>query len=335
MKRTIAIFISFFFLTLVIAQSTLFEQLPENEIYKVQIEADLKKLIKEKMDPIYQEGKFTFLSGPLNGQSFEVEIRARGNIRKEICYYPPVKLKFKKSEFKHHKIKWVNICRETEPMREVLLKEYLTYQLYQKLTDQSLGVRLFEVEYLDKDGDKSMLSSYGFMIEPIKELAERTGAKEYEPRIMRPRILDRHYYPLVSMFQYLVGNTDWAIDNLHNLKFLRNSNYTGIIPVPYDFDYSGFVNAYYAVPHESLPIKHVRDRYNKGHCLSTDELQEVRELVLSKKEEMLNLIASFDHLPERSKNKLVSFMEQGFDDLENDKACKRIFLKNCDMCPVD
>lgn len=335
MRDTILIILFFVSAMCLHGQPTLFETLPDTGVYKVKIETDFKGLIKKKMDPTYQEANLTFMSGPLEGKTYPVEIRSRGNIRKEICYYPPVKIKFKKADFKHNKIKWVNICRNTEPMRDVLLKEYLTYQIYQEISEMSLGVRLFEVEYVDGKNDKSLLSSYGFMIEPIDELADRAEAKEYEPRIMRPRILDRYHYPLVSMFQYLVGNTDWAIDNLHNLKFLRSTNFQGVIPIPYDFDYSGFVGAPYAVPHESLPIKNVRNRYNKGHCITESELEAVLEVVLDKKDEVINTIRDFSLMQPRTRDKLTDFMERGYEDLENAKVVKRIFVKNCDMCPVN
>ena len=150
---------------------------------------------------------------------------------------------------------------------------------------------------------------------------------------MRAGLLDRQVYPLFSVFQYLIGNTDWHLDNFHNVKFLRNSKAQSIVPVPYDFDYSGFVDAPYAVPHNTLPIKNVRERYNKAHCLNDVERKEICELICSKKEEMYALIDNFTLLSKRSRGKLRHYLEDGFEVLESKKRSGRVFVKDCEECP--
>ena len=311
-------------------QVSLFELISPDSITKVRIETDLKQLVRKKMDMEYQDGKFEFLSGPLKGQGYEVEVRARGNIRKEVCYYPPIKLKFPKSEIEFNKIKWVNICNGTNIKQDLLLKEYLIYKLYRTLTDISFDVRLFEVEFVEPEEQDTKLTSYAFMIEPMDHLESRTSTEEYEPRLMRAFILDRYYYPLVEVFQYLIANTDWHVANAHNIKFLKSFERKTVVPVPYDFDYSGFVDAAYAAPHETVPVKDVRDRFNKGHCMTEEELEEVLELVLGKKEAMIDLVNDFELLDERDRAGLVKYLEKGFDDLENKNARRRLFTRDCE-----
>ena len=310
-------------------QSSLFSILPEDSIIQVQIKTDLKTIIKNKTKPIYQPAMVTFGNGPLSNKTYEAKVKARGNIRRKICYYPPIHIKFQKSTFEFSKLKWVNVCKSGRTMQENLLEEYLIYKLYALLTDHSFGVRLFEAQFVHPESDEESLKAYGFLIEPVKALAKRTDTKEYEPSIIRPRILDRYFYPLLSVFEYLVGNSDWHVDNLHNLKFLRSGERNSVIPVPYDFDYSGFVNASYAIPHESLPIKEVTERHNKAHCMTPEELEEVLKLVLSKKAELLNEVATFELLPEKSRAALVRYLEAGFEVLAGKKLPKRIFVDNC------
>ena len=49
------------------------------------------------------------------------------------------------------------------------------------------------------------------------------------------------------MFQYLIGNTDFALSALHNAELLGREN-GDYWPIVYDFDFSGAVNARYATP---------------------------------------------------------------------------------------
>ncbi len=77
-------------------------------------------------------------------------------------------------------------------------------------------------------------------------------------------IQDLCYQPALDEFvvyQYLIGNTDRWISNLHNIKLVTK---TGVrpVPVPYDFDYSGAINTPYSVPHKSLSIKSVLKYYD-------------------------------------------------------------------------
>jgi hypothetical protein len=319
--------------TLTVGQISFFEMLPADSVIKVEIITDLKKLTKGKNKPSYQPAEFIFHSGPLDGTSYNIQVKARGNARRKLCQYPPIKLKFPKSKLNFHKIKWVSICRNNKGMEEKLLNEYLIYKLYSMLTEFSYTVRLLEVDFRAPEAREPSLTAIGFIVEPTKELAQRTETKEYEPRIIKASLLDRHLYPLFSVFQYLIGNTDWHLDNMHNIKLLRNSKTQSIVPVPYDFDYSGFVDAPYAVPHNTLPIKNVRERYNKAHCVSKAERKEICELVCSKKEEMYAYIDNFTLLSKRSRGKLRKYLEDGFDVLESEKRSARVFVKDCEACP--
>jgi hypothetical protein len=330
MQRIIFLFILFIWTETVTGQVSLFDELHPDSVTHIRLEADFRKIIREKMKPVYQKGNVRFLSGPLKDREYTIQLKGRGNIRKEVCFFPPLKLKFPKSEFNFHKLKWVNVCRSSKDMDAALFKEYLSYKIYQTLTEKSFDVRLFHLEAYDDRKEDPYLSCYAFIIEPMKRLIQRTATKEYAPKVMRARVLDKYYYALTNVFEYLIANTDWNIDNSHNLKFLRTGDVPGVIPVPYDFDYSGFVNASYAVPHESMPIENVQERHNKGHCFSEEEMEVVYAHVLSKKAEILEIINTFELMDERSRKRLLNFLNKGFDELENEKVRIKIFSKNCE-----
>ena len=54
------------------------------------------------------------------------------------------------------------------------------------------------------------------------------------------------------MFQYMIANTDWSTTFLHNAKLIQLNDTKKYIPLAYDFDMAGFVDAPYAVADPSL-----------------------------------------------------------------------------------
>ena len=73
------------------------------------------------------------------------------------------------------------------------------------------------------------------------------------PMAMRGLTSVRH-----AFFQYLIGNTDFSVSFQHNGKLLYTSK--EFLPLPYDFDMSGWVNPSYATVNTTLGIKSVQDR---------------------------------------------------------------------------
>src|SRR3989475_66733 len=86
--------------------------------------------------------------------------------------------------------------------------------------------------------------------------------------------LDFEQTGLAMVFQYMIGNTDFAVTALHNIVLIQDS--VGIVyPVPYDFDWSGVIWTPYARPDARLPIQTVRQRTFRGMCLAPEELAAV------------------------------------------------------------
>jgi len=69
------------------------------------------------------------------------------------------------------------------------------------------------------------------------------------------------------LFNYMIGNTDWSPVYFHNVKLIRTES-ADFLTVPYDFDFSGIVNARYASVDPSLQdrIRRVRNRLYRGFC---------------------------------------------------------------------
>ena len=316
-----------------------FDLLSEDELIEVRLTTDLKKLVRNKMETGYQDGDFHFLSGPLAGTSYAVKIRPRGNMRKQVCYYPPIKIKFsKESGLRFRKIKWVNVCRDNRKMEQLLLKEFLIYKLYQQLTDYAYEVRLFKVSYHKASDQDPLMEHYAFALEPEKELNHRTGTKSVKPTLIRPRILERRSYIITTLFEYLIGNMDWSVTNKHNVSFAVNRELQEIHVIPYDFDYSGTVNAGYAVPPKHINVDKVTNRHNMAHCMTEEELYWGLDYFNGHKEQILTIIQDFPFLDQKEQKTMHGYIESGFKQLSRKKDMARVFTKRqcfpCKGCKV-
>ena len=98
------------------------------------------------------------------------------------------------------------------------------------------------------------------------------------------------------MFQYMIGNTDFSAVYLHNERLFYVDGM--IVPVPYDFDMSGLVDASYAVVsqvrNEVLPIDKVTKRLYRGFEADVQTLEVVRILFLEKENEVFNAIENME-----------------------------------------
>ncbi len=261
-----------------------------------------KILRKETNDSTYIDSEMSYLPEDGSWQTLAVKIRARGGYRRENCYFPPVKMKIKKSLSKetlfegNKKLKLVLPCVLQKDYNDMVLKEFLAYKLYEIVSPHHYNTRLLNIDFTDEKGDK--LKNYkvkGFFIEDIDNVSDRCGAKEIK-RSIHPLEQDDVCSVRNDFFQYMIGNTDYSTAYRHNEKLLFLDEQ--IIPVPYDFDMSGLVDASYAVVSqiqgESLGIDKVTQRLYRGFKRNDEICQAVRTEFLKNRDEMLALIASME-----------------------------------------
>lgn len=200
-----------------------------------------------------------------------VRIRTRGIWRLKTCEFPPLRLNFTREAVKHtafkglDKPKLVNFCRNDDASEQYLLQEFQLYRVYRLLTPASHAVRLMRMTYVDSASGKPFATRYAFMEEDPDALAARMGGKMLKITGAGPDDLAPAQTALVGLFQYFIGNTDFALSALHNSELLGRSN-GEYWPIVYDFDFSGAVNARYATPDPRLHIATVRERLYRGFC---------------------------------------------------------------------
>jgi len=297
------------------------------------IETDMRQLLKDKFKEDYQPAVVSYTAADGSTVRQELKIRTRGNRRKEVCNFPPTKFKFDKTillqqgVLPFNKLKLVNECRATKDFSGYLLKEYLAYRLYNVLTPASFRVRLVRLRYLDSEEKEKPTDMYGIVLEPQAELAARLDGVPVELSVTYFVHLDREQAARLAFFQYMIGNTDWNVTNMHNLITLKLPEVRKLTPIPYDFDYCGMVGTPYAVPHESLPINDVRQRYHKGQEMSEAELAALVGQFKALEPEFRTVCREVEHIDPKVTEEAIRFLEYFFKMLDKPKTLERVFVK--------
>lgn len=308
--------------------ASLFDQLytGDTTAIEVTIRTDMGKLFRDPDRSEYQEAEVKFSVRGQWEDELAGKVRLRGNMRRQVCQIPPLKLKFKKQAMSdrgwlsHNDLKLVLPCRDNLPNEQNLLAEYLTYKMYGEISPVSLRVQMIRLHLIDTDGKKKDQYYTAFIIEPVETLAARFGLKEVERDTYRESFLEKKPYRQMAFFQYMIGNTDWNVYNQHNLYFLAGGPYRRMLAVPYDFDYSAIVGTSYAIPYETLPIKSVSERLYRGlKCEENDALGLVQEFAM-KEAAIMEIINTHPTLKESKKREMTSYLEGFFKLLDKTKG---------------
>jgi len=162
-------------------------------------------------------------------------------------------------------------CQDDARYERLLRREHLAYRIFNVVSPRSFRTRLSTGTYVDSASGRRLTTRLAMWIEDEDDVARRQGAKlrGFERALfadMHPETLDQ-----MAIFEYLIGNTDWSIYALHNVRIVVTDS-SVVYPVPYDFDFSGLVSAPYASPPPQLQLRSVRDRLYRGPCRTMDQL---------------------------------------------------------------
>ena len=268
--------------------------------------------------------------------SIRIEVRARGNFRRKECYYPPLRVKIKKDDAKgtifegNKSLKLVLPCKQVKE-NSLIMKEYLCYQIYEPISKYTFNTRLANIEFTDNNNKKiKNVPILGFFIEDDDLVAKRHKGKVVEDLKLHPMSLQDSNSVRHDMFQYMVANTDWSTTFLHNAKVIQLEESKKYIPLAYDFDMGGLVNAPYATVNPDLGIANVRERLYRGFCRTPELLQAVRKEYIGKEKDITEVInryeGSFDPKEFASVKK---YMEEFFTTLKSDSKFKYGILEKC------
>lgn len=305
------------------------------EVIDIILEGDIKTLLNDRgEDPSYHSMKLHvhYLDSE---ESLDLRVRVRGNFRrlKENCDTPPLRFNFRRNEVPesslfadHPSLKLVVPCKG----EQYVIREYLTYKLYNLFTDYSFQVRLVRLTYHDTVNNQKSYPQYGFFIEHKDNLASRSNASLVERKHLRPEIVDQNAFLRMSVFAYMIGNTDWSVQYLHNVELLFLNDEKKYIAVPYDFDLTGLVSSPYAKPAEELKLRSVRDRVFRGYCLEDlSVLNTTFEQFQQLKPEVYRIITDNTLLQENYIQFATKFLDDFYDTLNNAKKKSQAFSYPC------
>jgi hypothetical protein len=180
-------------------------------------------------------------------------------------------------------------CRTDAQYERYVVKEYLAYRIYNALTEKSLRVRLARVTYRDASSRAGPLVRYAFFTEHFDSLARRTDAVVFKPERFDLLDADATEIATLDLFEYMIGNTDWSAVFRHNVVLIRNDA-GATTAVPYDFDFSGLVDAEYATVAPQLPIHDVKQRLFRGVCRPDTDWERVFADFAAKRDAIYSLL---------------------------------------------
>lgn len=295
--------------------------------------------LEERM---YMPGQWSYVEASGQIRKLDVSIRTRGHFRRSYCDLPPLQLNFRKKQVRgtlfdgQDKLKLVSPCGHQSRYQQYVLLEYLAYKVFEVMTDRSFRTRLIRLSYIDSDDKLDPWTALAFVIEDDKDMTDRLGLVQLHVKRVMFASLDRPQTALMELTQLLIGNNDYSLlkggvgeDCCHNMVVLATDPDSSRIPVPFDFDASGLVNASYAAPPNFLPIRDVRDRYYHGLCQPPEVLDHAIDEVRSKRESILALVTGMKELSSRSRDRSVDYVKDFYEILDDPKRIDEEIRERC------
>lgn len=318
------------------AQDNMSSLFNSEEVLELTLEGNIRTLMRDRgSDPPYREMKLHYKNKDAEVETLDLRVRTRGKFRRLNCVNPPLMFNFKKHEVPESspfsgtsKMKVVVPCAD----EKYVLREYLVYKMYNLLTDYSFRVRLIRLAYHDTKRDKVSEPVYAFLIEDEDDLAARSKAGLYKKNNLRPENIEQEAFLRMSVFAYMIGNTDWSIQFQHNMKIIFLEDQKEFIAVPYDFDLAGIVSSPYAVPAPDLKLRSIRERVYRGHCLDNlDKLKPAFQQFRLLKPEIVATLAQYSLVEEDYIDWALTYLDQFYGIIDNPKKSSSVFSYPCDL----
>lgn len=297
---------------------TVFDYLTEEEGATIQLNLDFTALLENRKKADYISATMT----DKTGKTFELEVRTRGKFRRKRCEIPPIKLKFSKTGLVEtqldtmNEIKLVLPCAGKEADESLIVREYLTYRMFEKLSpDYCVRARLIRLQLKDK-AKKRPQKMLAMLVEHEEQVAGRTGSAVFQDWGIKAEQLHEEQAALAVLFEFMIGNTDWDIASCRNMMLLRPSGDEKICPVPYDFDFSGLVSAPYSSPNSDCNIRSVKDRCLMDYGISSTALQRARQTLIDAKPMLYDGCRS-RFLAVEASDDMAKFLDVFFDVIAN------------------
>lgn len=293
--------------------------------------APFPRILKDRGDkPGTHAAQLRYQPDGAEALTLPVKLTVRGNFRKQWnnCSFPPLlldvpKKKASSSVFANqNKLKLVTHCEG----EEYIVREYLVYRLYNLLTEYSFRARLCRVTYVDSAGKRPTETRWGALLEDENDLVKRSGSLPNKLRQISMDNMDSLSMATLAVFEYLIGNTDWSVAYRHNIRLLTVPTLRNPVPVPYDFDHAGIVEAFYALPAEQVGIASVRERVYRSLAYPPALFQRVFDRFNQLKPQLYALYANYPHLDSAYVKRTLRYFDAFYEVINNPTTVQTVFL---------
>lgn len=308
----------------------------KDEIFDITLRGNIRELLNDRSaTPQYHPLLLLYRNKDGDEISIAAKAKTRGHFRKlkENCTYPPLLLHFSKKDqpgssiFKQQKkTKLVVPCQGDE----YVIYEWLVYKIYNLVTPKSFRARLARIKLEDTKYKKTQSPLYAILLEEEEQMAKRNAAVPVNRKI-KPEQIEPDAFLTMAVFEYLIGNTDWSVQYRQNIKLIAADSNAVPIPVPYDFDHSGLVNAPYAIPAEALKLSSGRERRYRGYCIQDmKEFDGVIAVYNRLKKDIYNVYTGCPLLNAKYVKATVKYLDEFYATINNPIALKKEFKYPCD-----
>ena len=313
-----------------------------NDVLEATLSAPIEQIMRERSDKEELPGTFVYRDAETGAEvKVSVAVRTRGRFRrkKETCHFAPLHLNFSKKKgtllAKSDKLKLVTHCRTGSARYEqALLKEYLAYRILNTVTDWSFRVRLLRIKYIESTNGEEITETFGILIEHRDQLAKRIGMKVDRSETTTIPELDGAHTNIVSVYQYLIGNTDFSPIKAmpgepccHNYVLFGDGSTK--VSIPYDFDISGIVNPPYGAPNPRFRLSSLRERLYRGRCYNAGHLETTLQAYRNKRGEIFGLIESLEGLSGKESKRTQRFIKDFYDVIDSPRKKNLKLVKGC------
>ncbi len=313
-----------------------------DETLELLIEAPMRTLTRKAEDNPKLDARLTFTDSDGADVTIDATITTRGKSRLELCSFPPLSISVKKKHAKNtifagqRRLKIVSPCKKGAKFLGYFHQEYGIYRAYNLITDHSFRVRMLEITFKDTEQKRRDEVIPAFFIESEREVAERLNKKEIKTKKISPSQFDMVETSRFELFQYMIGNTDWAIlkgpgdeNCCHNGKVIGAAgSEENWVVLPYDFDVSGIIFTDYALPAEGLPIRSVKQRLYRGRCVHNEQLQTTIALFNEKRSELEAVLAA-PELSDKSRKTVLKYLDAFFEIVNDPDEVNKELIEKC------
>lgn len=274
-------------------------------------------------------------------ETHPIQLTPRGitRLKRDVCQFPPLRVRFTGAPAPNsvfagqRQLKLVTHCQAQSSFQKHLLLEYAAYRLYNQLTPASFRVRLATIDYVNDD-NRPVASRLGFFIEEIEDVAGRNGLRR---AVTGDRVplgqLSAADAARVALFEYMIGNQDFSTRAgppgegcCHNSRLIGPTPAGTLVPVPYDFDYSGLVDAPYSAPPDGEGS--VRDRRYQGFCAHNSQALATASLFRTQRGALLGVLGQIP-LEEPVRRRAATYLDRFFADIADDQRIAAKLFPTC------